>query len=173
MSQLRYLITQSLNVFGDYGKGQQEVTDILKAFVMVLDEQPIQAINKAFEIWMKEKSKFPAPADILSLCKEYKPEREERFLSYLEFDKGWLEYKKYLKERGLLHPELSTKPKDHKHNYTNNNPVPWAFKLWGDFTDDDKLALAEHMKSFDTEEDYHNYKKYLIHWAKVPPSWFG
>lgn len=51
--------------------------------------------------------------------------------------------------------------------------VPWAFKDWDDFTESDKAALAQHMKTFETPEQSQDYAKYLINHCGVPKEVFN
>ncbi len=49
--------------------------------------------------------------------------------------------------------------------------VPWAFKLWPNFTDQDKEGLRAHFTTFNDEQKLIAYKKYLRDWCRVPSDW--
>lgn len=45
--------------------------------------------------------------------------------------------------------------------------VPWAYKIWAQFTEQDKIGVAEHLSKMD-EDKRETYEKYLHSWCGKP-----
>lgn len=49
-----------------------------------------------------------------------------------------------------------------------SNPiVPWAYKIWANFTDSDKRGLQEHLARMEADKR-ETYEKYLHSWCGSP-----
>lgn len=53
-----------------YGKEPEQLENIDKIFQMVLGDYKIEAIEKAFINYLKEKSEMPTPADIIKIIRK-------------------------------------------------------------------------------------------------------
>lgn len=50
-----------------YGKTPQQLSNAIKLFIVTLSDYPAIFIRKAFEEWVKTKSKMPTPAEIIEI----------------------------------------------------------------------------------------------------------
>lgn len=95
---------QIYDISNRYGKSQEELDSITRAFIEDLSDKPEDQILEAFKVWRRESDVMPTPANILAEIKKIKDTTEERFIKWTEFkDKGtWEEYKEYLAKRDSL-----------------------------------------------------------------------
>lgn len=72
--QLTELVSQCFNSLNTYGKSPEQLPDIIKMFVLVLQEYNIQTIQRAFAQYLRQSSAMPTPADIVNIIE---PPQEE------------------------------------------------------------------------------------------------
>jgi len=70
ITQLKELISQSLDVFNVYGKTPDTAKNMLLGFEMCLEDCDINQITEGFKKWMKKQPIMPTPSDILKICQQ-------------------------------------------------------------------------------------------------------
>lgn len=122
---LKDLIKQSFNVFHVFGVQPEAITDKVRAFLAVLDTATSQEISNAFQLWMRERSMMPTPADILALVREEQAYKREMIAA------------------------RASKPSQEEYRPNGYGRVSWAGKMWGEFTDTDKIGLQNHLEEME------------------------
>lgn len=122
---LNDLIKQSFEVFHVYGRPPEAIPNMVKAFLMVLDTATIQDVEKSFQTWMRTRSVLPTPADILALVQEEQRHRRE------------------------LLEARHQQPAKTLYRVNGMERVSWAGKLWGEYTDADRIGLQNHLEEMD------------------------
>lgn len=135
--QLRFLLQQALDVFNIYGREPETLTNILKAFDLVLKDIPMPHVTDAFEIWLRMSATFPTPADIFKEAKERWELAKER-----EANKG----------RVINSP----RPKEPR-----ASAVPWAFLTYEQINQRGMMReILNHLAAMEPEKA-REYIKYL------------
>jgi hypothetical protein len=137
--QLRYLIQQSFEIFNVYGKEPEQAKSIFQGFVMTLEGVDMADIRSAFKDWMKQSSAMPTPSDIRKLALENARDRTHAQTAKV-----------------LALP--AKQPAARR--------APWAYKMWADFTDEDKRLLAIHLDELGPKAP--TYLNYLHHHCGMP-----
>lgn len=76
--QIAHLVRQCFAIQDTYGKKPEELKILMMAMIEDLAEHDIGAINTAFKVWRRTKSKIPTPAEILELLP--KPKQTWQFI---------------------------------------------------------------------------------------------
>lgn len=143
ISEMVLLCWDSLNT---YGKEPEQLASANALFQDMFKGKDVEDVTLAFRRWLKEKKDFPAPSDIYKIYEAIQASRAR------------------MREYGTA----PVKPKLEKPGVK----VSWSMKTWGQFTEQDKINLAEHLKTL-TAEEYGRYKKYLIKTVGVPGGLFN
>lgn len=77
-AQLSKLLRQSFDIFNTFGKDPDALENILPGFAVALDGCDMRDISSAFQQWLREKEKFPTPAEIKKLAENYRTLRLQR-----------------------------------------------------------------------------------------------
>lgn len=101
IDHIRTQVAQAFHVFNRYGKGQEALADITRAFIEDLCEYKIEDITRAFKKWRKQSDGMPSPSNILKIIDDGDPDVNGRFKNYGDFN-SWPAYCKYLHETGKL-----------------------------------------------------------------------
>jgi hypothetical protein len=139
ISQLRLLIEQSFDVFNQYGRSPEAVANQLQAFSLVLERYDAGEIQTAFRKWMGASAIMPTPSDIRQSIDEARRHKREM-----------------LKEPPKFAPRVDRAPE-----------VSWAFKVWTEYTEEDRRGLERHLVSL-TKEEREEYTKYLRNYCGYP-----
>lgn len=86
-AEVSLLVRQCFDVLDVYGKTPEQLTNIIKAFVLQLSEYPYAAIRDAFRQYLKRNSKMPTPADIVNIIDPPKEVWEPDWAAYVALKK--------------------------------------------------------------------------------------
>ena len=132
---MRHLIQQSYDIFNIYGRDPENLSNVLKAFDMVLKDIPMRYVAEGFEIWLRVSSKFPTPADIHAHAKE-----------------------RYDLARAKAENNIPTKNRP-RPKEPHQNAVPWAFLPYHEIVDRGLLqSVRDHIRALKPE----NAKDYIV-----------
>lgn len=72
------MVTQCFNSLNVYGKTSDQLPGIIKMFILVLADYPLEKISKGFADYLKRNSVMPTPADIVNIIdppkEQWKPD---------------------------------------------------------------------------------------------------
>lgn len=147
---LMVLVSQSFDVFNQYGKDPESLKSTYKAFEIDLAGHSAESIQNAFTEWRKTKSTMPTPADILNLLNFNPiPLRRSPELTYDPPDYHYREARREQRESGKVY---------------------WVGQSWPAMTEQTKSDVIRHIRQLASVDKTkaENYCKFLISMCDAP-----
>jgi len=86
-AEVALLVRQCFDVLDTFGKTPEQLTNIIKGFVVQLSEYSYDQVRAAFRQYLKRNSKMPCPADIVNIIDPPKQEWKPDWPTYIALKK--------------------------------------------------------------------------------------
>lgn len=96
------LVAQSYHIFNRYGKDNEALKDIARAFIEDLSEYREEQITNAFRSWREKSSGMPTPSNIIEEIKGVQNTETGGLKKFQHWEGSWQSYLEYLEKNHIL-----------------------------------------------------------------------